>query len=191
VSGNGEDYEIVEITIVDADGTSATYVAAENDLPVALTGPATSTLQHATLAPLLATLACLKAKSVCGVAPGAPAPAMCTAKVTTDPGCLNGIFVAAGCEDAWMTLTVPTAGAYEIQTVNCIESVGIELTSADGASILASAAPSPKPACASLTHTFDAAGTYRLVLQKRNAAGCAAGTTGNAGDFYVRVSPKL
>jgi hypothetical protein len=31
----------------------------------------------------------------------------------------------------------------------------------------------------------------RGVLQKRNAAGCAAGATGNAGDFYVRVSPKL
>jgi hypothetical protein len=110
--------------------------------------------------------------------------------VTTDPGCLDGVFVGGGCEDAWMTLTVPTAGAYEIQTVNCIESVGIELTSADGASILASAAPSPEPACSSLTHTFDAGVTFRIVLQKRNATGCAAGATGNAGDFYVRVSPK-
>jgi hypothetical protein len=87
-----------------------------------------------------------------------------------------------------MSLEVSHAGPYEIATSECFESVTIKLLGADGTTVLETSSAGTKPSCAALTHTFDAAGTYRIVLEKRNTAGC--GASGNAGDMYLRVTPR-
>jgi hypothetical protein len=108
----------------------------------------------------------------------------------TDPGCLDGIFVPTDCVDISLALDIPSAGTYEIASVGCIGAVTIKVLASDGTTALATSPPGTEPSCSAVTHTFDAAGSFRLLLEKRNLAGCAAGAPGGAGDFYVRVSPK-
>lgn len=186
------DEQVSIVEILDADGSNAKYVASEQDLS-GLLGGATATIAQSTLGPFLATLTCTKAKETserCASAAGAPPPEGCTTKVGADPGCLDGVFVGSDCEDVWMALDVASAGSYEIATVDCIESVTIKLLSADGATLLVESAAGTQPTCSAVTHTFDVPGTFKLLLEKRNAAGCAGGALGGAGDFYLRVAPK-
>ena len=188
----GGDYEYFDVTITDADGSSARYVSAELNLSAAPSGNALGTLDWTTLGPFLATLTCGKAQASlggCTTAPGVPSsPVACTAKVSDDPGCLNGVFMPYGCADVSTMVEVSKPGAYEIATVACFETVTIKLLAADGATVLATSPAGTKPSCTSLTHAFDAAGTFRILLEKRNASGCS--TQGAAGDMYLRVAPR-
>lgn len=186
-----EDVVTFTIRIVDADGTSATYLATADNMTVSASYSAAATIEKATLDPFLATFACMKAKATetCLASPGGALPNGCKyTKVSTDPGCLNGVFVNQECADIWMSLPIATAGAYEIALTDCIESVAVKVLAADATTVLASGPSGTKPTCSAVTHTFDAPGTYWVVIEKRNAAGCTA--TGSGGDFYVRVTPR-
>jgi hypothetical protein len=185
-----QDVQTYALTIVDADGSRASYVAADENFTPKQSGDVAGTVDKPTLDPFLATLTCLKAKSVsaCSAAPGEPTPAACKAVLRDDPACLNGVFMPGTCADVSMSLEVSHAGPYEIATSECFESVTIKLLGADGTTVLETSSAGTKPSCAALTHTFDAAGTYRIVLEKRNTAGC--GASGNAGDMYLRVTPR-
>ena len=185
-----EDVEAFTITIVDADGTRATYRATRQNFNVREIAVGSETIDMLTLEPFLATFACMKARATrgCLAAPGAVVPADCRASVSTDPACSNGVFVGDECADIWIKLVIASAGGYEVAAGNCVESIAIKLLGTDGATVLASSAAGPAPTCSSVTHAFDAPGTYWLILEKRNAAGCPG--VGGAGDFNLRVSPQ-
>ena len=191
VAGPGVyDVEAFTITIVDADGTRATCRATRQNFNVREISAGSLAVDMVTLDPFLATLTCMKAGATrgCSVEPGAAAPGTCTATVSTDPGCSNGVFVGSGCADVWLKLVIASAGTYEVAAGNCVESIATKVLGIDGVTVLASSTPGPPPTCPSLTHAFDAPGTYWLVVEKRNAAGCPA--MGGAGDFNVRVTSK-
>jgi hypothetical protein len=177
------------IKIHDRDGSVASYRATQGNVdgdPVAnATVPA---IEIGSLQPFLSTFQCLSASQTRESPAPTELPWSKAPTIGRDTGCLNGIFVPYGCHDVWLKLIVDAPATYELQTVNCVETINLKLHSADGTTELAAGTPGSKPNCPSLSYQFREQGTYLLEIEKTNATGCFFNTSGSAGDFFVRVS---
>ncbi len=194
----GNDMMIYRLRIVDQDGSSVTYRAAEaNVLDEERTPSTPSTIDVASLEPLLDTFHCLSGVDTKFKARESTSPADPTAddisKATSlpmDVGCTNGMFISHACSDTFLTLDVTEPARYRIAARNCRENMVLRLFTSDGGTQQAESVSTAMPdACLSLEHSFDR-GKYVLVLSKTNAAECSASfpLDGFAGHTSLRLS---
>lgn len=94
--------------------------------------------------------------------------------VAIGDGCQNGLFTSSAAEVLWLRLTVPTANVpVLLELADCgLRTFKLELLSPTGDTVLGTGAPSGDK-CQTLTHTFDAAGSYvvRVTLTGGQGAG--------------------
>jgi hypothetical protein len=97
------------------------------------------------------------------------------------------VYLPTDCSDSFLRLDLTAGGTYAIEDARCIEQMSLRLYSSDGATPLAESTPGPGNACFTLRYAF-APGSYLLHLIKTNAAGCAEGQTGGAGDTTLAIA---
>lgn len=101
--------------------------------------------------------------------------------LTTDPGCTNLIFMPRNCEKVAISVRIDAPGTYTFRTSACRGNLKIALSSES--QLLTSSAEATAESCPTLTHQFDAAGTYRL------EASADTGCSEHGGsDLALRVS---
>ncbi len=187
--GDGaEDVSHYTVTISDSDGSSVEYRATSANVGVP-SGTCEPALDVHTLKPFLTTYDCLTSGETRqrtsdsigseGEAPWASAPTL-----TTDPGCTNSVFLPCTCADVWLKFKVAKPGTYELRASRCLETIGIQLFTPEGA-LLANDSPTDQLYCRSLRYTFASPGTYLIDIQKTNSAGCS--TSGMCGDMLLSV----
>jgi hypothetical protein len=187
---NREDTLGIALTIRDADGSVAEYVALEDD------SGATEGTQVA-IGPLLEftqPLWCLRASEPRNApTPFIDAGAATTPLLTDDPHCLNGAFVTP-CSESWFRFNTEHSGTHTVRggkffgSERCAAGAQLELWDRAGNRLATS--PSEGDAasgCATLTYSFDGADEYYFRFSTQNPGGCGA-SQGTSGDVILRVS---
>ncbi|WP_394848842.1 hypothetical protein LZC95_15480 [Pendulispora brunnea] len=176
-TGESVDATSYRVRVTDQDGSVVEYRAALDNKVDSDEGPgALPAIDIETLAPFLNTFQCMSATETRGDA---------VPTIHDDSGCLHGIFVPDACKDITLKWQSASAGDHRLELARCFDTTRIRVLSEDGTIELGAGATAVAPTCASLDVHLQQPGTYRVVLEKRNGAGCNAG--GGAGDMMLRV----
>lgn len=172
-----------DVAITSRDGTVSRYRSISSNNQDVTSGEPATYIDFLRLAPFFRTYECLNSfLSHFGRQTDAGVPE--TYSLSTNPGCLNGVWAQAACSETLLQVNIPDAKSYTFSAEDCKENMSFELSDASGTQLATSPADM---SCPTLTYAFSAPGSYQLKVVKKNAAGCTR-TRGDEGPYFVRVS---
>jgi hypothetical protein len=187
----GADFVSYTVRVTDRSGEVVEYRAAQQNVRDSDEGPAEGkhTLDYETLAPFLTTFDCASAKEYGPYAGDASSDDHWAgaATLSSDPGCIHGVFVSYETSHSYRRWQVDEPGTYRLAVVRCFQQMRLRLFDPKGEKELASSEAMTSPECPTLVHHFDAPGLYLIDLEKSPDPAAAHDS---AGDARMRVSQE-
>jgi hypothetical protein len=173
------------ITVTDDDGTQTSYRATEGNFLEDNLGLPTIDI-HA-LEPFLDTFSCLWSRKMLPPSVDAGPPWTNAPTMSTDSGCLNGVYVFSGCR-AWLKLKVDTPLAHGIEQFECTARTTLKVFTPDGATELAASDPGSGSMCPYVDYALAQSDTYVMSVEFQVPTNCFP-NSGVGGDALLRVRP--